>query len=299
MTPPRLYLLLGSPVGHSLSPALHAAAFAALGEHAVYAPLETRGGEVEAVMRAAARRGGGNVTLPHKERAAAAVERGSEAVEATGACNCFWGETDGTLAGDNTDVEGFLEAVSGLRPGAGGEDRPGLRGCRVLLLGAGGAARAVLHALDRGGAARVDVLNRTTRRAERIVERVAGEGLDAGALGGPDETEGRYDLVVNATSLGLEPDDPLPLDLEGMEAGAAFDLVYGTEGTRWTRHARRLGIPARDGVGMLIGQAAASLRRWLDRELPVGVAEAMREAARSELGGVAAGSSEPAAAEDP
>lgn len=280
MTAPRLFVLLGSPVDHSLSPALHSAAFAALDEDAVYAPLETRSGELGAVMRAAARRGGGNVTLPHKEAAAEALDRRSDAVEATGACNCFWGE-DGTLAGDNTDVEGFLDAVAGLVPASDRSDD--LRRRRVLLLGAGGAARAVLHGLDRRGAGRVDVLNRTRGRAVRMAGAVAGEDLGVRVLEGREEATDRYDLVVNATSLGVAPDDRLPLELEGLEVGAAFDLVYGRDGTRWTRHARRLGIPARDGLGMLVGQAVASLRRWLGRDLPPELPEHMDAAARSAL----------------
>ncbi len=287
MTSPRLFVLLGSPVDHSLSPALHAAAFRALGAEAVYAAVETEPGEVEPVMRAVARRGGGNVTLPHKERAAEAVDRASRAVEATGACNCFWGTADGHLAGDNTDVEGFLAAVSGLLPDAAssGGDEGELAGRRVLLLGAGGGARAVLHGLDREGAGRVDVLNRTRERAERMVERVPEPGLDARVLGRREDVSGRYDLVVNATSLGLDPDDRLPIELGGLEVGAAFDLVYAPGGTRWSRHARSRGVPARDGLEMLVRQAAASLRRWLGREPPPEAIEALREAARSAAAG--------------
>lgn len=281
MTSPRLFVLLGSPVEHSLSPSIHGAAFRALSEDAVYAPVESRGEEVEAVMRAVARKGGGNVTLPHKQRAARSVDRASEAVRATGACNCFWGGEGGSLLGDNTDVDGFDGAVEGLVPGSDGSGgRPGLGDRRVLLLGAGGAARAVLHALDRQQVARVEILNRTPARARRTAGEVASPELETGVLEGPDEVDGRYDLVVNATSLGLDPDDRLPLDLRGREIGAAFDLVYGRDGTRWTRHARELGIPARDGLEMLVRQAGESLRRWLDADPPL---EVMREAARGAL----------------
>lgn len=283
MTSPRLFVLLGSPVEHSLSPALHDAAFRALGVDAVYAAVETEAAEVEAVMRAVARSGGGNVTLPHKELAAEAVDRASPAVEATGACNCFWRAPGGDLAGDNTDVEGFLAAAGGLVPDAASPDdaSDGLAGRRVLLLGAGGGARAVLHALDRAGAGRVDVLNRTRERAERMAERVPGPGLDVRVLRRRGDVDDRYDLVVNATSLGLDPDDPLPIELGGLEVGAAFDLVYAPGGTRWSRHARSVGVPARDGREMLVRQAAASLRRWLDEEPSPEATEAMRQTARA------------------
>lgn len=269
---PRLFVLLGSPVEHSLSPALHRAALAAMGEDAVYAAVPTEADEVAALMQAVSRSGGGNVTLPHKGRAARAVDRRTSAVEATGACNCFWRE-EGRLVGDNTDVEGFLEAVAEVLPGA--DAVRGLQGTRVLILGAGGGARAVLHAVERAGAARVEVLNRTLSRAEEMVEAVAAGSGEVRVLAGPGEVEGAYGLVVNATSLGLDPDDPLPLELDGLETGAAFDLVYGPEGTSWSREARRRGIPVRDGREMLVRQAAASLRRWLGRAPPL---PALREA---------------------
>lgn len=271
----RLFLLLGDPLEHSLSPVLHAAAFRELGVPALYRRVRTGTGEAAALMRSAARAGGGNVTLPAKEAAAAALDRASPAVEATGACNCFWGE-GGALRGDNTDVEGFRRAVVGLVPGR--SDGDGLAGTRVLLLGAGGGARAVLHACLEAGVGRLELLNRTVVNAEAAVREVGGGDDRLAVLRHREERSGRYDLVVNATSLGLADGDRLPLELSEMEVGAAFDLVYGPGGTAWTRHARRLGIPARDGLEMLVRQAAASLRRWLEIDPPV---DAMRRAARS------------------
>lgn len=262
---PALYAVLGRPVSHTLSPALHRAAFAHLGVDAAYGALSVAGEEVVPVMRALARSGGGgNVTLPYKERAAAALDRPSEAVRATGACNCFWGTETAELAGDNTDVEGFVGAAEGLVPG---EDE-GLAGLEVLLLGAGGAARAVLHGCLRSGASRIDLLNRTTSRAEEVARDVGPGGDRVRVLEGRREAAERYDLAVNATSLGVDPGDPLPLDLSELEAGGAFDLVYGRETTDWVRHARRLGLPARDGRAMLVRQAAASVERWTGREVP-------------------------------
>jgi len=158
---PRLFALLGGRTGHSLSPVLHRAAFDALGVDACYGRLDIRGAEVEPVMRALARQGGGNVTFPHKARAAAALDVASEAVRVTGACNCFWSEAGGALAGDNTDVRGFAEAAAGLVPG-------GPEGLRVLVLGAGGAARAVVRACLDGGARSVEILNRTPERSRAL-----------------------------------------------------------------------------------------------------------------------------------
>lgn len=278
---PRVFALLGDPVEHSISPAIHNAAFLQLDLDAVYVTLRVGEGEVGRVMRSVARRGagrgGGNVTLPHKERAARALDRATADVDATGACNCFW-EEDRALVGDNTDVGGFSDAVAAL-------PEVELADGRVLLLGAGGGARAVLRACLSAEVAAVEVLNRTRERATTMVEEVAGDGSSADArvatLGGKEEVGGSYDLVVNATSLGLRTDDPLPLELEGVETRAAFDLVYAPDpGTPWVRHAGSLGIPAADGLEMLVRQAGLSLTRWIGEEPPL---DAMRRAARAAL----------------
>lgn len=271
---PRLFALLGWPVEHSLSPAIHGAAFRELGVDATYVALPVREAELDGVLPPVARAGGGNVTVPHKQAAARLLDRPSAEVRRTGACNCFWTE-DGDLAGDNTDVGGFREAV-------GAWHRARLEGGRILLLGAGGAARAVLAACRDAGAESVEIWNRTTGRARELV-RAAGEaGAQAETvlkvLESRWDAAGPYDLVVNATSLGLDPEDPLPLDLADVETAAVFDLVYGEDGTPWTRHAEDAGVPARDGLEMLVRQAGLSLRRWLRVEPPIDV---MREAARA------------------
>lgn len=271
---PELYALLGWPVEHSLSPALHAAAFRELGIDAVYVPLAVREEELAGVMHATGRSGGGNVTVPHKRAAAAELDRPSEEVLRTGACNCYWLD-DGELAGDNTDVGGFRAAVEAWPEVA-------LEGSRILLLGAGGAARAVVAACRASGAGSVEIWNRTTARARKLVEET-GPGAGAAStslrvLSSRSEASGAFDLVVNATSLGLDPEDPLPMELGPLDVGAAFDLVYGPGGTRWTEHARTVGVPSRDGLEMLVQQAGLSLRRWLGVEPPL---DRMRAAARS------------------
>lgn len=277
MTGSRLFALLGWPVEHSLSPAIHGAAFRELGIDANYVRLPVREEELDGVLPAVARAGGGNVTVPHKESAARLVDRPTDEVHRTGACNCFWSEGD-EVAGDNTDVGGFRAAVE-----AWPEAR--LPGSRILLLGAGGAARAVVAACRDDGAESVEIWNRTTRRARDLVrstgDPATGSGTALSVLESRWDAGGPYDLVVNATSLGLEPDDPLPLDLTDVEATAVFDLVYGRDGTPWTRHAGGMGLPARDGLEMLVRQAGLSLRRWLDVEPPI---ESMLDAARSAAG---------------
>lgn len=268
------FALLGSPVAHSLSPRIHRTAFDALGLEASYEAVEVEPTELEAAIRFWASRGGGNVTLPYKRRAAALLDRASESVVATGACNCFWRTGADGLAGDNTDVGGILAALDELR----GEEAA--EGGRVLLLGAGGAARAAFLACVRSGVAAVEVRNRTPARARRLVEDLAPPGLrvEVGEWGRPPRRA--YDLAIQATRLGLEPSDPLPPAPEGTRI--ALDLVYARGETRWVREMRAAGARAADGLGVLVHQAALSLRRWLpDADPPV---DAMRRAAEEALG---------------
>lgn len=268
----RVLALLGDPVAHSLSPALQNAAIAEAGVDGVYVALACGEDDVAGTLRSLARSGGGgNVTLPHKERAARVVTVPSEAVRRTGACNTFWGE-DEEVHGDNTDVEGFRRALAGFVPGAPS-------GGRVLLLGAGGAARAALVALLDDGAQEVWLYNRTTERARAVARRIGGERVRV--VGQLDELDGAVtDLVVNATRLGLEPDDPLPLDLGRMErAGAVMDMIYGPEGTGFLRHAESLGYRTADGSEMLVQQGAAAFERWFGRTPSVDAMRGALEAA--------------------
>ncbi|MFV1985778.1 MAG: shikimate dehydrogenase [Gemmatimonadota bacterium] len=253
----REFVLLGDPVAHSLSPRIHAAAFDAWGVDATYRAQRVEAAGLAAAVRSAAAGGGGNVTLPYKRAVAALLEDATPDVVETGACNCFWRDRGDTLAGDNTDVGGFIRALGDLDVE--------VTGAAVLILGAGGAAGAVVRAVQRLGAGRVEIWNRTTARARRLAAEVAGDVIVHDRL--PEE--GAYDLVVNATACGLRLADPLPMDLRGGTA-AAFDLVYAPGGTPWVKHAAALGIPATDGLGMLVHQAALSLRRWFpDREPPL------------------------------
>jgi len=266
----RTVVLLGSPVSHSLSPAFQNAAFAAAGVDGVYVALRCDSDGLPGLLRGIARAGGaGNVTVPHKAAAAQVVERASPAVRRTGACNTFWLE-DGAVCGDNTDVAGFAAAARSL---LGGEPR----GARVLVVGAGGAARAALCALEDAGADSVTVLNRTRARAESLVDEFRGgkTALDSAASPGELARE-RFDLVVNATSLGLGSGDPLPLASDGpVRVGAALDLVYSPAETPWVRALRAGGIPAADGLEMLLRQGAAAFERWWGVPAPL---EAMRAA---------------------
>ena len=282
MTPPtaatRLLALLGDPVAHSLSPTFQNAALRALGLDAVYVALRCAADELPGLLRGIALAGGGgNVTVPHKALAARAVDLGTDAVARTGACNTFWLEDD-TVHGDNTDVEGVREAVRALLGRAP-------QGARVLLLGAGGAASAAVCALADDGAERIVIANRTPERAHGLAERFRAPGMRIEVVDAVDALAGeRFDLAVNATSLGLRPADRLPLDPDapGPAAGAALDLVYAPRETRWVSELRARGVPAADGREMLVRQGAAAFRRWWGMDPPL---EVMREALESRGGG--------------
>jgi shikimate dehydrogenase len=264
----RLLALLGDPVAHSLSPAMQNAAFRAAGLDGVYVSLRVGEEDLEGLLRGIARAGGGgNVTLPHKARAARAVERPLPAVVRTGACNTFWLE-DGGIHGDNTDVEGFRRALRTLL------GQPP-EGARVLLLGAGGAARAVVHALVEDGVEGIWIRNRSPARAEALA-RELGEGRAWLAEGSPQALP-PMDVVVNATRLGLHPGDPFPLAPHDLPPGdpVCLDLVYAPDETPWVRAVRPLGLRAADGREMLVQQGAAAFERWWGREAPV---EVMRRA---------------------
>lgn len=265
----RLLALLGDPVDHSRSPGLQNAAIRAAGLDAVYVALRCSPDRFEGLLMGITGAGGaGNVTIPHKERAARVIEVPTRAVERTGACNTFWVD-GGRIHGDNTDVSGFAAAARVLiGPPAG---------ARVLVLGAGGAARAVVLALMDARADAIHVLNRSEERA-----RVLAQDLDPGqrrvaVVDDPAalRREG-YDLVVNATPAGLHPDDAAPLGLGRIaRIGAALDLVCRPGGTGWVRDARARGIPAADGAEMLLYQGADAFRRWFDRDPDL---DAMRRA---------------------
>ncbi len=259
----RLIALLGDPVRHSLSPLIQNAAFSAAGVDGVYVALRCGSDDLVGFMRGLARAGGGgNVTLPLKEKAATLVECPSDAVRRTGACNTFWGGADGKVHGDNTDVAGFRRALNTFLEGSP-------KGIRVLLLGAGGAARAALTGLLEEGVGEVVIHNRSAERARAVARRIGGERARVAAFI-HELRDQSFDLVVNATRLGLSPDDPLPLDFEILErAGAAMDLVYGKEATPFVKAADSFGVRATDGAEMLVQQGAASFEGWWGETAPV------------------------------
>ncbi len=256
--------VIGDPIAHSLSPRLHNAAFDALGLDWVSVAFPVRAGDTAAALSGmrALGLGGLSVTMPHKEQAFAAIDDTSEVARRLGAVNCVsWRE--GTLVGDSTDGEGLLAA---LARGAGFDPRAK----RCVVIGAGGAARAVILALAEAGATEVVVVNRTAARAE-IAAALAGE---AGRVGSSADIASA-ELIVQATPLGMTGGhgpggDDLPLDPDTLHAGQVVaDLVYYPLETALLAAAKTRGAMTVGGLGMLVHQAALALERWTGLDVPV------------------------------
>ncbi len=262
MSRPSRLVLLGAPVAHSLSPRMQGAALAAAGMHVSYDAVHVEPAELPRVMRALAAEGaGGNVTVPHKEAAAAICDELTPMARRVGAVNTFWSE-DGRLIGDNTDVGGF-DALARVTLGLLPYD------ARIAVLGAGGAAAAVLIAASNWPGASVRVHARRSARAQALTSRL-GVGVAGHSLA--DVVAGA-DIIVNATPLGLRDGDPFPVPLRLVERESVLlDLVYRVgRSTDWVCAARADGRRAADGAGMLVEQGALAFLRWFgvepDREV--------------------------------
>jgi shikimate dehydrogenase len=279
---PRLAGVMGWPVGHSLSPALHGHWFGRHGVAGAYVPLPVRPEDVGLAFRALPRLGfsGWNVTVPHKETAFRLVDERDAAAARMRAVNTVLVQPDGRLLGRNTDGVGFLASLRERVPAWRPEATP------ALLVGAGGGARAVAAALLDAGVPRLLLANRTRARAEELagaLAAVAARRIEvvpweerSGALAGAG-------LLVNATSLGMAGQPPLDLELAGLPGDAVVaDLVYVPLETGLLARARARGNPTVDGLGMLLHQAVPGFAHW------GGVTPAADEAARSCLLGILA-----------
>jgi shikimate dehydrogenase len=235
-----------------------------LGEEWAYEAIDVAPDGFENLVRELPRRGflGANVTVPHKGAALALADTISETAREIGAANTLSFDGD-EIRAENTDADGLLAALPASPAGG-----------RALVLGAGGAARAVVWALLREGAA-VEVWNRTAPRAQRLCEELGGQPVE-------DPAASTYDLLVNSTAVGLAGEDPfeaLPLGPDSFAAGqVVVDMVYGREPTALLAAAATSGASTIDGIEVLVHQGALSLRIWTGREAPLG---AMRAAARA------------------
>lgn len=263
--------VIGSPVTHSLSPLLHNAAFNSLGMDWEYLALEITESELDEVLAQmrSGNLGGLSVTMPFKTRVASLVDECTSTAEKLSAVNCVVANEKG-LIGHNTDGDGFLNGLIH-------EAQFDPKGKKVAVIGAGGAARAVIEALARSGAASIMVVNRTPAKAESAAD-LAGE---VGAVGTLKDISGA-DLVVNATSIGMKDsqvDIPCSVDLLH-SSQLVVDLIYHPLETRWISLAKQKGIDSHNGVSMLLFQAAEAFTLWTGEEAPISI---MQEAITQEL----------------
>lgn len=271
----RVIGVFGHPISHSLSPVMQNAAVRALNIDYVYVPFHVMPKDLAKAVEGirALQIAGVNVTIPHKERIIDYLDEVSEYSREIGSVNTVI-NLNGVLKGDTTDGPGFIRSAET----AWGD----LRGCRAIILGAGGSAKAVAFALARIGC-KIVVANRTYKRAVELVESLTAafgnknKGFEAVELE-REELAGRLedaDLLVNTTSVGMFPDVdgiPLPPDLLHPKL-MVYDLVYNPVRTRLVDEARRRGARAMTGLGMLVHQGALSLKMWTNLDPPIDVME--------------------------
>ena len=255
MTAHDRYCVIGNPIGHSKSPVIHAAFALQTGQAIAYArclaPLDAFAATVAALVQGGCR--GANVTVPFKLEAAALCTRLSERAEAAGAVNTLV-FSGAAIEGDNTDGAGL---VNDIVRNAGFS----ITGKRVLLLGAGGAARGAILPLLGQGPAQLVIANRTRATADALAARFAGPGRAVSACEFAD-LDGPFELVVNATSASLGGAmPPVPGAVFGA-ATLALDMMYGDQPTPFMAFASERGALARDGLGMLVEQAAEAFALW-------------------------------------
>lgn len=249
--------VIGYPVAHSRSPLIHNYWLRQYDIEGEYVRREVKPDEIDNFLQEFPASGfrGCNVTIPHKEAAARHAAESTPVVRALGVANTLWLE-NGKLHADNTDIRGFLAHLDDSCPGWTRKT------AHAVILGAGGAARAVVYGLKESGVEKLTIVNRSRERAEQLVREIKIEANIAGY----DKTATLLpsaDLLVNTTSLGMKGQPPLEIDLAPMKKFAAvYDLVYAPLETALLRQARERGLKAIDGLGMLLHQAAPGFEKW-------------------------------------
>lgn len=254
--------VFGWPISHSRSPRLHGYWLRKFGIDGAYLPFATRPENLIEAIRALPKLGfrGGNVTLPHKERALEAVDDLSLAARRIGAVNTLVVREDGSILGDNTDGFGFLEHLKASAPGWRADSG------KAVILGAGGAARGIIVALQEAGVKQIVIANRTTARAEALAADLGG---DIAVIDWNDRARALQDtgILVNTTQLGMNGQPALEIDLKHLPTGAVVDdIVYVPLETALLAQARARGNPTVDGIGMLLHQARPGFKAWFGQE---------------------------------
>lgn len=264
----RAYAVLGHPIGHSLSPAMHNASLRRLGLDAVYLAFDVIPGKLAGVLRALRDLGFGgvNVTVPHKEEALRAMDDLDPSAARVGAVNTVEFRPDGSLRGHNTDGRGFIrDLAEALKITPAGQS--------VFLLGAGGAGRALALTCAAAGARQITLADTDAARAGRVRAELLQQTPGLAVELAPDAADARAatcraaDLVLQATPVGMKRDDPAPLPPAAFRTGqCAYDLVYMYPETAFMRAAATAGARAANGLGMLLHQGAEAFRIWTATE---------------------------------
>ncbi|MBZ9989679.1 shikimate dehydrogenase [Mesorhizobium sp. BH1-1-5] len=250
----------GHPIAHSRSPKIHGHWLAKYGIDGSYRALDVAPVDFAAFLKSLCADGyrGGNVTIPHKEAAFAGVDRRDHAADEIGAVNTLWLE-DGLLWGGNTDGYGFAANLDQYALGWAANGP-------AVVLGAGGASRAVIHALKERGVTDIRIVNRTLARAEEL-GRHFGAGISAHGADALGELLGDAGLLVNTTALGMHGNEALAADPSGLPDHATVtDIVYVPLETPLLAAARARGLKTVDGLGMLLHQAVPGFERWFGRK---------------------------------
>jgi len=264
---------MGWPVTHSKSPRLFDHWFARHGIPGRYVPLAVEPQDFATVYQALPKAGfrGVNVTLPHKKAALALADAATDTARAIGAANMIRFDPAEGIVADNTDAFGFIESLRARAPAWD----PGLP---ALVLGAGGAARAVLHALAEAGVPEIRLANRTRDKAEALADALPGP-IVVVEWGARAEAAAGAGLLVNTTSLGMTGQPPLEMALDAMSLGAVLDIVYAPLETPLLAAAKARGLTPVDGLGMLLHQARPAFAAWFGTDPEV--TTALREACLS------------------
>ncbi|MBC8157672.1 shikimate dehydrogenase [Armatimonadetes bacterium] len=261
----KTYCIIGDPIDHSLSPAIHNAAFTTLGLNCSYIAFRVQEGQLKNSMDSlrAINIGGFNVTMPHKVAVLQYVDSSDKIVEMVGAANTVNNE-DGKFYAYNTDVVGFIEPLH--------QRKIDLNGYEVLILGAGGAARAVVVALSQEkGISKINIVNRNIDRSTNLANVINKLGLRANIISYDDiqKIAFRSNLIVNTTPLGMKNEESLIKSSSISKESIVYDIVYKPIETKLLENAKTVGAQVIYGYEMLLEQAIASFKIWFRMDPPI------------------------------